>query len=556
MSANKITAQWVRSKSDELAVDQGCYFDLKAADMVRAFFAKFLRHSKGKFAGKPFELLDWQWLHFIGPIFGWKRANGLRRFRRFESWVPKKNGKSTIAAGLVINGLVNDGEAGAEVYGAAADRKQASIIFREVEAMIDQSDVLRKRLQVIESTRRVVYPAKHSFYEVLSKDSKKTGHGLNASLAVVDELHVVDRRMYDTLRYAGAARDQPLFGSISTAGDNKLSLGYERYTYCKRLLAGEIDDPDQFAFVAEADGNDKWEEPAQWKKANPSLGHTISPESFASDFREAKYGSPVDQGNFRQLRLNLWQDAAHVYLNMVHWDACGEPLDLEALAGRECFGGLDLANTLDLASFVLVFPEDEVDAPPEEEPEENANINDPRTRPLPRQVYTVLPFFFVPAEACRERERKNLASYRSWIEQGLIEATDGNEIDPRAIRRRINELSSAYKIIDIAYDPYNAGQIAQELQDDGFEMFKFQQSIANFNEPTTTLSRLVNAGKVRHGGNAVLTWMAGNMMVHTNGIGNVMPARKASADKIDGMVAAIMGLARALLAPSSEPSFS
>lgn len=516
---DRVTREWTRSKADEAAVDAGCTFDLQAAERVRKFFT-YLRHSKGDFAGKPFELLDWQWQDVIAPAYGWRRPDGTRRYRRVSVWVPKKNGKSTLCAGLVLYGLTGEGEPGAEVYGAAADRQQAGIIFEEVASMIDQSAPLKGRLDVNRTIKRVTFAPRHSFYQVLSKEARKTGHGVNSSMAVIDELHVVNRELYDTLRYAGAARRQPLQVEISTAGNDKTSLGYERYTYAKRLLKGEIEDPDLLPVVYEADDHDKWEDPAQWQKANPSLGVTISRDNFRADFREAKQGSPATQANFKQLRLNLWQDAISAWIPIEEWDACQGDITPEMLEGKPCWAGLDLASKMDVCAFVLLF---------EVEP----------------GTYAILPRFWAPEEADSRRQKANLALLKPWMNAGFIKATPGNVADYDQIEKDILDDWERYNIRTIAFDPWNATATSNHLQAAGVKMFDFQQSVKSYNEPMKELEKLILSRKLIHDGNLVLRWMAKNVSVKKDPSGNERPDRETSSDKIDGVCAAIMALAMA-----------
>jgi phage terminase large subunit-like protein len=544
MPTDKATRQWVRCPADEKVVDAGHVFDPAAAERVRAFFAKFLRHSKGDFAGKPFELLDWQWQHLIGPFYGWKRPDGTRRYRRADCWVSKKNGKSSLAAGLVLYGLLADGEAGAEVYGAAADRNQASIIFNEAVSMVAQSPALKSKLRVVETAKRIVYEEKRSFYAVLSKDSRKTGHGINASLTVIDEKHVVGRELRDTLRYAGAARRQPAFWEISTAGNDKTSVGYETYQYAKKVLEGVIEDPELLVFIAEADSNDVWEDESQWHKANPSLGVTISLDSFRGDYNEARQGTVLARANFCQLRLNVWQDAVEGWLPMDRWDACGGEID-EGLDGRECYAGLDLASTTDTASLVLLFPLPGVDA-------EAGGGTEESPAGVPGQSYAALLFCWVPEEACRRRERENKTRFDQWAREGFVEKTPGDVIDYDMIRAKLNELNEKYAVRQVAIDRWNSTQLSTQLQGDGFEVVAFGQGYASMSAPAKELEALVLSGRLRHGGNPVLRWMASNVSIERDAAGNIKPSKKRSAEKIDGVVALTMALGLALAAPASE----
>lgn len=561
---DRLTKKWIKGKADEKAAAAGCRFDLGAAERVRRFFHSFLKHSKGNFAGQPFELLPWQWEHLVGPFFGWKRPDGTRRYRRVDCWVSKKNGKSSLCAGLVLYGLLADGEAGAEVYGAAADRNQASIIFNEAASMVLQSPALRGKLKVVETTKRIVFEEKRSFYSVLSKDSRKTGHGINASMTVIDEKHVVTRELRDTLRYAGAARRQPSFWEISTAGNDKTSVGYETYLYAKKVLEGVIEDPELLVFIAEADSNEVWDRESQWKKANPSLGHTITLDSFKGDFKEAAQGSAAAKANFCQLRLNIWQDAVETWLPMDKWDQCGGKIDEKALEGQVCYAGLDLASTTDTASLVLLFPHG--DAEDDDAGSlRNADVAQKGTgqggdglsggESVPSSRYTALLFVWVPEEACRRRERENRTRLDGWAREGHVTKTPGDVIDYDLIRSTLQKLSSRFIIQGVAIDRWNATQLAVQLDGDGFAVEPFGMGYASMSAPTKELEKLVLSGRLRHGGNPVFRWFASNCTVEQDAAGNLKPSKKRSTEKIDGVVSLVMALGLALQAPAyARPS--
>lgn len=518
-----ITRRWTKTASDRQFVEAGGRFDLPAAERVRDFMHRFLRHSKGEFAGRPFELLGWQWQDFVAPFFGWRRPDGTRRYRRFSVWIPKKNGKSTLCAALVLYGLLGDGEGGPEVYTAAADRGQAAIIYNEVAQMLAQSPALAKYLRAVDTTKRVVCRDGGGFYAVLSKESKKTGHGINASECILDELHVVAREMYETLRYAGAARKQPIFGEISTAGNSRDSLGYERYLYAKRVRDGEAVDPELLPVIYEADSPEAWTDPQQWRKANPSLGVTISEASFAADFAEARQGSAAAQASFKQLRLNLWQDSVSTWFPIEVFDACARPIAEAQLVGRPCWGGLDLASRQDLAALVWVFQLDD-------------------------GVYYLLPRFWCPEDADNARQRTNKALLRPWVLAGHIRATPGNVADYDEIERDILADVAKFRPRALAFDPWNAQHLITHLtaKTDGLELVEFAQTPANFNEPMKEFERLAKSGKLRHGGNAALRFCVKNVVVQRDANDNQRPHKGKSADKIDGVTASLMGLARAL----------
>lgn len=516
---------WVRSPADGLAVAEGCSFDLEAAERVRRFFRRFLRHSKGEWAGQPFELLDWQWRDVVAPLFGWRRPDGTRRYRRAGIWVPKKNGKSTLLSAIALYLLVADGEAGAEVYSAAADREQAAIVYREAAAMVRASPQLAGRVEILDTTKTLRFLERQAQYKALSAEAP-TKEGLNIHGLIFDELHAQrSRDLWDCLAYGGAARRQPLSVSISTAGYDRDSIGYEQYRYAQGVLEGTILDSAFFPFVAEASEADDWTDPAVWRKANPSFGITVKADQFEADFKEAK-ASPAKENAFRRYRLNQWTEQSTRWLALDRWDACAAPVDPEALRGQPCYAGLDLASTTDLASLVLVFPDGE-------------------------GGYDVLPYFWAPQEADRRRERANKARLDSWARQGLVTLTPGDVLDYDRIRARVNELAEIYPLREVAIDRWNATQLATQLQGDGLVVVAFGQGFASMSAPTKELEKLVLAGKVRHGGHPVLRWNASNVAVKQDAAGNLKPDKERSGDKIDGIVALVMALGRALVAPTA-----
>lgn len=498
------------------------YFDERAASVACNFFEKLLVHSKGEWAGKPFELQPWQRNDIIRPLFGWKRrSDGTRRYRRAYIEVARKNGKSTIAAGIANLLLFADGEPGAEVYSAAADRDQASIVFTEARSMVESSPALSERAQVYK--RSIVVPATRSSYRVLSADAY-TKHGLNAHGIVFDELHAQPNRdLWDVLTTSTGARRQPLIVAITTAGFDRNSICWEQHEYARQVLTGIIEDPSFFPYIAAAEESDDWLDEAVWSKANPGLGVTVKVDYLRNEARRAQH-SPAYQNTFRRLHLNQWTQQETRWLDMEAWDACGEPVDARLLAGQPCFGGLDLASSSDIASFVLCFPAEEGE----------------------EERFVWLPHFWIPAENLVERVRKDRVPYDAWSRQGLITVTEGNVIDYGYIVRDIEALAEKYNIREIAFDRWGAFQVSQALEGAGLTMVGFGQGFASMSPPTKELLRVVLDGKLRHGGNPVLRWMADNMIVTTDPAGNVKPNKAKSREKIDGIVAGVMALDRAI----------
>lgn len=522
----KQKSKWVKTRTDEAAVTAGCYFDEEAGLRVCEFFETFLRHTIGRWAGQPFELLPWQKNDLIMPLFGWMNADGLRRFRTAYIEIPKKNGKSTLCAGLALYLLMADGEHAAEVYGAASDRAQASIVYREAKRMVEQSAALRKYCKAVDSKKEIKFSQTSSVYKVLSSEAPRA-EGLNIHGLIFDELHAQPNRLlFDTLRWGGAARLQPLLISITTAGYDRNSICYEQHDYAQKVLEGVIEDTTFFAYIRAADVNDDWTKPKTWRKANPSLGDTIKESDFAADCKEAQE-NPRKENAFKRYRLNVWTEQAERWLSMADWDAC--PIDMPELDGCDCYGGLDLASTSDLCSFVLCFP-------------------------LEEGGYFFLPRFYVPKDNAAKRERRDRVPYLTWEKEGHLILTPGNVVDYEFIRHDINQLADKYFLHEIAVDRWNSTQISTQLESDGHKVFGFGQGFASMSAPCKKFETLVAGKKVYHGGNPILRWNAANVSAKSDPAGNIKPDKEKSTEKIDGIVASIMALGRAMVHDEAGPS--
>lgn len=508
----------IRNKSDEVAVDHGCYFDPKSAERVRKFFG-LLRHSKGQFAGKRFDLLDWQWQRVIEPLFGWKMPDGTRRFRRCGIAVPKKNGKSTLLAGIGMYLLIGDAEPGAEVYSLGADRKQASIIFNEAANMVRASDALSTRIRIRDSIKQMMYPAGKAVYEAFSGEFG-TKDGYNANGVLFDELHAQpDDRLWNVLRFAGASRRQPLLFWISTAGVDRESICYLQWRNAKDIQESRAVDISLLPLIYEAEETDDPYSEETWAKVNPSYGITISKRDMQEAAEEARQ-NPALENNFRRLRLNQWTRQESKWISSEHWDACKAEFTAKSLRRKPCWAGLDLATTTDLNALVLLF------------------------RDGPK--YRVLPFFWAPEAALRGRERSNRQRIDHWARAGFIKLTEGNSVDHNVIRNDINKLSTQYEFNEISIDPFGAMYLATQLQDDGFEVEFVRQGFLSISPATKEFERLVVNALLEHNGNPVMDWMFSNITIETDASGNVKLSKAKSHEKIDGFAALMTALARAI----------
>jgi len=498
------------------------YFDEQAADTAVRFFERLLRHVKGEWAGDRFRLLHWQQEEVILPLFGWKRAeDGLRKYRTAYIEVPRKNGKSALASGIGLLLTFADDEPGAEVYCAAADRDQAGIVFDVSKAMVEMSPLLEQRAEVFK--KAILVPGTMSVFRVLSAEAY-TKHGLNAHGVIFDELHAQPtRELWDVLKTSTGARRQPLTVAITTAGYDRESVCWEQHEYARKVSEGIIEDPTFLPVIYAADEDDDWLEEETWWKANPSLGQTVKLDYLRNEAQRARL-TPAYQNTFRRLHLNQWTQQESRWLPLEAWDQCKTPVSETLLQGQPCYGGLDLASTSDIASFVLTFPPEQGEA----------------------ERYAWLPFFWIPEENMVERARKDRVPYDAWVRDGLMTATPGNVIDYGYIVRDVEMLGERFDIREIAFDRWGAFQVSQALEGAGFTMVGFGQGFASMASPTKELLRLVLDGLLSHGGHPVLRWMADNLVVRQDAAGNVKPDKAKSREKIDGVVAGIMGLDRAV----------
>jgi phage terminase large subunit-like protein len=486
---------------------RGLIWDADAARHAIAFFGH-LRHSTGEWAGQPFELQLWQ-AFVIGSLYGWKRKNGLRRFRTAYVEVARKNGKSVLLAGTALYALVADGELGSHVYAAATTRDQARIIFGEAERMVSASPALRAR--VARTVNNLAVLPTSSWFRPLSADATKMD-GLNVHFAAVDEVHEhPNAEIIQKLITATGARRQPLIFEITTAGHDRQSVCWQHHEFSVKVLEGSIpaETADSwFAYIATIDAGDDWTNPAVWIKANPSLGVTVKVDDLKRQVEEARE-MPAQQNAIRRLRLNEWTEQATRWIDMGVWGDGAEPFDEEDLVGRPCYGGLDLARVNDLSSLALVFP-----------PEQ------------PNEKIKVIWRHWCPEEDILRRARRDRAPYTVWRDHGQLVATEGNTTDFKFIETEILNLSTRFNILEIAYDRTFAGELVRNLQD-----ISMGPAAAEF-------MRLLISRTLQHGGNPVATWCASNVTVRRDPAGNEKPDKERSTERIDAVVSALMAVGR------------
>lgn len=485
-------------------------------------FIECLSHTKGTWAGKPFKLLPWQ-EQIIRDLFGIVKKDGYRQFNTAYIEIPKKMGKSELAAAVALLLCCGDFEERAEVYGCAADRQQASIVFEVAADMVRMCPALNKRVKILASQKRIVYLPTNSFYQVLSAEAYSK-HGFNIHGVVFDELHTQpNRKLFDVMtKGSGDARTQPLYFLITTAGTDTNSICYETHQKAKDILEGRKVDPTFYPVIYGADENDDWTDPLTWKKANPSLGVTVPIEKVKMACESAKQ-NPGEENAFRQLRLNQWVKQAVRWMPMEKWDACSFVVNEEELEGRVCYGGLDLSSTTDLTAFVLVFP------PVDED-----------------DKYVILPYFWLPEDTISLRVRRDHVPYDIWERQEKIGTTEGNVVHYAHIEKFIERLGEKFNIKEIAFDRWGAVQMVQNLEAMGFTVVPFGQGFKDMSPPTKELMKLTLEQKIAHGGHPVLRWNMDNIFIRTDPAGNIKADKEKSTEKIDGAIATIMALDRAI----------
>jgi phage terminase large subunit-like protein len=534
LAGRQVACKWVRLACErhqrDLATggERGLRFDETTAKMAISFF-KLLKHSKGEWAGRPLVLEGWQQF-VVWSLFGWKRADGTRRFRTSYLEVARKNGKTTMAAGVGLYLMLADGEPGAEIYSVATKRDQARISHSEATRMAKSSPPVRKLVTVFKDNIHILDTA--SKFEPLGADSD-TMDGLNVHGAVVDEVHAHKTRdTWDVIETATGARRQPLMFAITTAGYDRNSLCFQQHEYTEKILEGILQDDSWFGViycldkVPGKDGNpvdeDCFDE-RLWVKANPNLGVSKKFDDMQRKALRAKQ-MPSALNAFLRLELDVWTQAETKWISLEHWNQCGQAVDADGLRGRTCYAGLDLSSNVDISALVLVFP------PQADE-----------------DSYQIICRFWIPEEAMIERAKRDRVPYPVWVRQGFIKATPGNVIDYDFILAEIDELAQAYDIVEIAFDRWGATKIQTDLMEKGGEdwLVQFGQGYVSMNPPMKDLERLILEHKLAHGNNPVLTWMANNLVVRQDPAGNIKPDKEKSIEKIDGMVALVMGLDRA-----------
>lgn len=512
------------------------------ADRAVLFF-KHLKHTKGQWAGKPFDLMEWQENEIIRPLFGTINRDGTRQYKTCFVTTGKKNGKSELAAGVANYLMFADGEMGAEIYSAASDRHQASIVFNVAAQMIRMNPSLKGRSKIIDSQKRIVFYETNSIYEAISSEAySKDGyspHGI-----IFDEIHAQpNKELWDVLTMGtGAARRQQLIFVITTAGYNKNSICYELYDYAKKVKSGIIKDPEFLPVIYEVGMDEDWEDEKIWYKANPSMNKIIKIKELRKEYKKVKK-IPSLQNSFRRKRLNQWTASEIRWLPMDKWIACKGDYNEGDLIGKTCCGALDLSSNIDISAKVLVFP-----------PQNGID------------KFRLLFKFYIPKDNIEDRIHRDRVPYDVWVRGGYLTATPGNVIDYGYIINDIKQDLEKFDFREIAYDRWGATKIVQDLQELGFDkpeenkyadrnLVQFGQGFVSMSAPSKEFEKLIYGCNLEHNDNKVMNWMIDNAVIREDPAGNIKPDKGKSTQRIDGVVAAVMGLARAQLVEVGNQKF-
>lgn len=478
-----------------IALVMGMFSEAHAQRAVRFF--EMLRHTDGQFYNQPFTLLPWQ-RQIIRDVYGTLKDDGTRQYRYVYIEIPKKNGKSELAAGAALYHLFADGEMKGEIYGCAADRGQASIVYQVARDMIDLVPALSRRAKVTDSAKKIVDTTSKSFYQVLSADAFRK-HGFKVSACIFDELHAQPNRdLWDVMTFeSGSTRRQPIWWIITTAGDDpdRVSIGWEIHEYAMKILSGEIVDPTWYVVIYNYEGDDIYNE-ENWHKANPSLGPVKSIDSLRDAALTARQ-KPANERLFRWLDLNQWiTTKLTTWLPLDLFDQTVGTWNRTEQIGRECYLGLDLSTTTDLSAIALVFP--------------------PQDTQLDWRVFWEA---WIPETNMRERIRADHVPYDQWAEGGWVTPTEGDVIDYPKIRDRILELAKLYKVREVVADPAFATMLLQELTAAGLTVVTVPQNYLNLTDPMNQTEVLLREKKLSHEDSPVARWAFGNTSIAKNGQG-------------------------------------
>lgn len=488
------------------------------------FIERYCRHTTGEYAGRHLILEPWQ-RDIVRTAFGWFRPDGRRRYNRVDQWVARKNGKSTLASAVALKLLLADREPGSQVFSCAGDRDQARIVYSDALRMVQMDRTLLKNCKPL--LRSITVPSTGSRYEALSSDAPRK-HGLNPHGVIFDEVHVQkSRELYETMETGMGSRRNPQMWDLSTAGDDRDTIGWEIFMYATQVATGAIEDSSVLPALYTTQPDDDWKDPEVWRKANPNLGVSVHPEWIAQQVKAAE-ANPAKENSVRRLYLNQWTEQSVRWIPLHVWDKGKAPVMTDAeLRPFVCYGGLDLSESRDMTAFVLLF----------------------RT---PAGLYA-RPWYWVPEEGVKRHAGQYGSLYREWSKRGFLTICPGHSIDYGDVMATILRASKEFDVQEIAFDPYNATDLTGKLEHEhGLKMIKCRQGMQTMNDPTKKFDSLVANGELLHGGHPVLRWNAANAELEIDKNKNWMPKKKCTTGRIDGLVACIMALYRFLAAPADS----
>lgn len=502
---------------DAIATAERCVWNHDAAKHVIKFIEGMCHFTEGEWAGKPFVLLPWQ-RHLVGNLYGWMRPDGTRRYRQAHILIPRKSGKTELAAALALYHLLADDEPTPSVFGIARDRKQAKLCFTRASRMTAAEPLLQERTETYQN--RLISPQTYGQYSILSADAP-AAHGLNTSACIADEIHAMENRreLFEAVMTSMGARRQPLMVSITTAGVLKESLEHDLFEYAKKVCSGTVSNASFLPCLYYADPEDAWDSEETWKKANPSLGSTVRTQWYKDEAKKAQ-DQPSYETPFRTYYLCQHVTAAERWIRMSDWDKCEEQIDESRLKDLPCYLGVDLAQTTDLSSITAVWIDGD--------------------KMITRN------WNYAPEVGAVNRMRRDGVPYVDWAKRGWITLTPGDTTDYSFIIKQIEDIAKQHRVRLIAYDPYNAQNLANDLEGKGLNVVRVPQSFLNLATPTQMFERAVMSGNLSHNGNPVLTWAMSNCVVDRDANGNPKPSKKRSVERIDPIVAAIIAIAASL----------
>ncbi|MGN2640715.1 terminase large subunit [Nocardia takedensis] len=524
-------------KTPEPRDEPGARFDPERVDKVISVFMA-LRHTKGRLAGRPLKPDAWQVAYSLAPVFGWVHWDEdaeayVRIIRTHYVEVPRKNGKSTTVGGIGIYMTCGDGEQGAQVITAATRLEQAQFVFGPIKQLAEKSPLLKKNTRAYKA--KIVHKRTSSYMQPVA-NAGDAQHGADLHCGIVDELHL--HKTYDlveAIETGVGSRTQPLVVFITTADDSKSETPYDRKRkLIEQLARGALRNPTIFGVIFAAEDTDDPMAEETWRKANPGYG--IPPtRAYLRDAATRAQQSPADLALFLRLHLGIRTKQKARYLDLTAWDRNASIVDVDALAGRECFGGLDLSSTSDLTALAWAFP-------------------DPA-----RGGYDLVWRLWTPEANVPRLNARTANAAAGWVKAGLLQVTPGEVVDYDFIEAQISADLEAFAVIELAYDRWNSSQLVNNMLAAGAPMLAMGQGFASMSAPTKEFQRLMLSGTVerpllRHGGNAAIRWQIDNFGVAMDAAGNVKPDKAHSADKIDGPVAAIMAVGRAIVADPPQQS--